>query len=731
MSRFGAIPVDAPAQPAQQAAPRSRFGAIPVEQPAAPQPAAVAAQPAARLDPESVVASPEERPRGSLFNLGSDFSRQAFGPGILGAIRGEVPVLQGIDNSLRAADAQLGGAARDMFAGEASASRYVAQQAGGEQVQLRDGSPGVRLPNGQTYRINDPGLDVNDVANASGNIAAFYSPAAWASRIGQAKNLGVVSRGALQGGTAATTDLGLQTVANAGDLSQIDLQRTGFAAAGGAGGEALGQGLARLMAGARQVIRSGGSTQDAARQLAQRAGIANPTFDQTRRLASAMDEIEVGADPRAILGREEFGFLYTQGQRMAPTDPRRFDTLAREELIRQQAGGENAIRRATAENTDRLGEAIDTIGQRLGAPPAANPAELAQGAATRVGQQADELRGQVGAAYDRVRDLPTAAVSRESVMTVPTRLRAAVREFDINPTTTPGAARMLAQIDEATRQIDALPPEATGVTMRAVETQRRIIGRMIDGAQNNADRAAMNVMKREYDQWVDDAVDSALVSGDAEALAVIKEARGLRAQFARRFEGGNTDADRFIQDMVAGRRTPEELVSTILGAGQVSKNAGARFVDRLRLAVQDDPAVMGSLRSAHFLRLARGADGQPLQPGQIVRNIRATEYSNQSIVRALYSPEEWANARRLANALEPMLARGDMAKSSGTAERLMRYFGASTGGLPIVGDLIQGVRSVRASGAAERAINAPVRAPARSLPAVNAASSAAGQERAR
>ncbi|MNM64801.1 hypothetical protein D3C81_762120 [compost metagenome] len=129
-----------------------------------------------------------------------------------------------------------------------------------------------------------------------------------------------------------------------------------------------------------------------------------------------------------------------------------------------------------------------------------------------------------------------------------------------------------------------------------------------------------------------------------------------------------------------------------LGASQVSKSGAGRFIQRLKTAANNDPEVMGGLRSAHFNRLAVGRNGEPLDMGKIINNIKATEYSNASVVKALYDPGEWMEIKRLASALEPMVAKGDMAKSSGSTERLMRalqgMLGGGIKGVPLVGDII-------------------------------------------
>lgn len=653
-----------------------------------------AAGPWAKYQPAQ---APQPEPQPSVFRMDSDFRDRAPGVG---------------------AGDMLWAAAKDMFGSRRGAGEYLAQEAGGKLVQDEQGEPLIELGDGTRYRLNDPGIDSADAANLAGNVAAFWNPAMWAARVGQARNFGLAGRALTQGATAATTDAALQATFDGG---RVDPGRVALSGAGGAGGEMLGTALGAVAQRVGQWFRSGASSRDAALKLAQDAGIPAPAPDLLARLTSGMDEIRAGADPRAVLGREEFGFLYTQGQRLA--DPVRRDAqLVREEFLRQAPGSREAFQRLGQENAGRLEEAVGRLTGQLGGRGAQTPAEMAAGAGTVLRAQADDLGRRVTEAYDAATVGNRAAVGADAIRALPDRLRGAVRDFDVNPQLTPATARTLEQMRNAAAM---LPPNAKGVTLAALETQRRILNNNIAAASNRADRAAMVALKREFDGFIDEAFESALVNGDAAALEAIKKARGLRAEYARRFEGG-ADSDKFIAGLLDGSRSPEELVNIALGSSQVSKAGAARFIERLRVAAAGDESVIGGLRAAHFARLARGRDGQPLAPGQIVRNIRQSEYDNASILRALYSPEEWAQVRRLASALEPMLLKGDLGRTSGTSERLLRtLFGRMFGSLPLVGEPLQalggGFNAVRAG----QAISAPLRPPVRPLPGA-AAIGAAG-----
>lgn len=672
---------------------------------------------------DTMPAPVREAAKPSLFGIASDFRRRS-----------------GVSMPAMAV-----AAAKDMFGSRAGAAEYLAKKAneagglsslitGGAQVeQAENGDPVLRLADGTVYRLNDEGLDSTDIRNITGNVLAFFIPAGVAARFNQAKNLGLARRAATQATAAGATDVALQAGFNEG---RVDPSRTVLASAGGGGGELVGTGIGvgvnRL---AEMARRSSGASVGEARNMLASAGIAEPGKNALARMTAGAEEVRAGADPNAILGRELYGFQYTQGQRLA--DPRRrFEQLSREELLRQSPAGGHVLREAGTRNLEQLDSALQDITRAVrgdaGAAPSATPAEFTTGAANRLQGLARDLDNRVSDAYQAAGQGGRTAVSAEAVRELPRILQTSVADFAPNPTTTPVTANTLKQLREAAEAITrADGASVRGVTLKALETQRRILNNNINAATNNADRAAMVKIKREFDAWMDEAVDTALVSGDASALQTIREARALRAEFGRRFEG-STDADRFIGGLLDGTRTPEELINIALGASQVSKAGGARFIERLRQAAGDDPEVIGNLRAAHFLRLSRGNDGQPLPMGQIIRNIRTSDYNNASVVKALYTPEQWSEIRRLAAAMEPLVERGDFARSSGTAERLARMIGQTAGGglgdLPIVRGILQGARDVRQLNQARAALNQPLRLPGRSHPAVPAVGAASGAE---
>lgn len=95
---------------------------------------------------------------------------------------------------------------------------------------------------------------------------------------------------------------------------------------------------------------------------------------------------------------------------------------------------------------------------------------------------------------------------------MPQRLRAAIRDFRIDPQNFPATSRALQGIEDDLARLSE--GRVSAVSLDAIEAQRRVLNNQIGAAANRADRAALTTLKREFDNAVDDAWESSLRSGD-------------------------------------------------------------------------------------------------------------------------------------------------------------------------------------------------------------------------
>lgn len=570
------------------------------------------------------------------------------------------PYLEGLKQEGR----ELGAS---VFGNDDELAQVMADAAPGSKVtQDANGNPVIELPSGERVYPNKPGLDSQDVLRTGANIAS-YLPAVRAARAVAGGSTAL--RAGATGTFSAATNAAGQKAAGREDIDKREVALTG---AVGSGAEYLSPVLGKLI-NAMRASPQGGATR-AASILKRDLGIPEPTNGQVQAFTRALDEIDAGANPAAVLGADEFGFLYTRGQRL-PEGPAKRAALADEEFLRQDRGmAGDAMAGIERHNTNALQGVVERkIDQVSGGNPPATPVEAFERIGERARTMADTLQGRVSAAYDAAAEGNRAAVSTAAVQAVPDRLQRALRDFPVGDLTP--ATRDTLQRVRAT--VAGLQPGTKGVTLRAIEDQRKLISNAYGAAANETDRAALSVVKREYDRWLEEAFDNALISGDEAALAAMKEARGLRAEFGRRFEGSNADVDKFIQTVIAQDKTPDELVGLALGSSYVSKASAARFIDRLKVATDNDPQVLAALKAAHLMRLTHSAKGELLTGNAIRTNILSAERNTPSVLRSLYESGEWAQMKRLAQALEPMVPRGDLAKSSGTGERVARFLQAA------------------------------------------------------
>lgn len=265
------------------------------------------------------------------------------------------------------------------------------------------------------------------------------------------------------------------------------------------------------------------------------------------------------------------------------------------------------------------------------------------------------------------------------VKNLPDRVRTALREMAVDPALTPATANVVARIESMANQ-----PNVTALSLKAIDGQRKVINSAFGSAANPADRKALTMLKREYDDWMDESFTNSLIKGDPKDIEALRTAQSLRAEFGKRFEGrGTSDVDGFIDDLVQGGKTPDELVNVIYGAGQVSKPAAARFVQRLKVAVGDSPEALNALKVAHLMKLTTGRNGERLGMQAIRNNILQQEREGAFLIKELYGKGEWTQMKQLAGSLEPLIPKGQFARTSGTAERMMR-FGGTMANLPWV-----------------------------------------------
>lgn len=410
-------------------------------------------------------------------------------------------------------------------------------------------------------------------------------------------------------------------------------------------------------------------------------------------------EILGGASPASALAGSEFGFKLTQGQK---TGNPLF--LRREEMLRASGGDTMASRAARnvqqAQEQNLTQQAQGIQNWLAGGNSPSSPAEAAQAVMGSVKQQATNLRGQIDNAYDAARS-KDATVPLSHVGSLTDRISGALQNIAVDPVLTPRTTRALDILGND--MSNAVASGGPGLSMKTVETSRQKIMSAMDGATGSDLRALKNV-KNAYDDWVTDAFDNALVTGDPNALASMQQARALRAQYGARFQpqNPNDQGGKIVQKLLDDNATPDQMAQTIFGAGQLAPSASASVVTKLKNALGDDQDAWNAVRSAFINKAVTNRAGETLGPQAIVGNLNRFLRERPDLVRQLYSQPEIDRMQRFATAVSSLVPPSEIAKSSGTGERMLAYFNEFLRGMSSLTERLLRSCRLRCAGMARR-----------------------------
>ena len=318
-----------------------------------------------------------------------------------------------------------------------------------------------------------------------------------------------------------------------------------------------------------------------------------------------------------------------------------------------------------------------------------------QAAASRVGELDPQVMGQrvtegIRKAEERARGIKErayqtagemdATINADAVANVRSRVQQGIADEGrvIDGQLTPAASRMLTEVENLARfNIENRAPGAAlpsagdqaiaGISIQGIEQVRKRLNSIAQAASNDADRSAAGLVKRKFDEWLDDAVDSALFSGSKDALDAIKHARAANADWRSRFGyNGKTDADKILNKIVNGDVTTNEVSNWVVGASKVgASGSSARLLDSIAAA---SPDVLPAIKSGIWTRLSQTADGVADKAGPRVANdiFEFLNGSGKPVASKLFNENERAVMQSYATAMRQAEA---MRASALAAER--------------------------------------------------------------
>jgi hypothetical protein len=146
-----------------------------------------------------------------------------------------------------------------------------------------------------------------------------------------------------------------------------------------------------------------------------------------------------------------------------------------------------------------------------------------------------------------------------------------------------------------------------GVSLQGVERFRKNLRSVAKGAERGSEdeRAARHIISK-FDDWQQDAMQTALLSGDEKALEKFKQARAANREWRENF-GYNerNDVNNLAQKVLHQDVTPNEVANYLIGSGKVgSQGTTSRLYDSLMKATGNNEDLAKSIQGAIWDRLS-------------------------------------------------------------------------------------------------------------------------------
>lgn len=616
-----------------------------------------------------------------------------------------------------------------------------------------DGRVVVQIPGGEGWQyLNAPGFSGQDALDI-GAQGVQFAPAGAAAR-GATTALRAGSR---VGGVSAAISAA-QDIATG---QPIDVPKAALAGVGGVGGEYVGLGLGAL---GRSGVRVAESVAP--------APIKGVLSDLSDHLGSGY-----GRDAALSRGATRMGIPISRGEMTGD-----FGQIAFEQAAARGARGEEAGRIMRGLYDERTG-ALRNTGRGLAGSETVGSIPDA-GAVVQQGMRdrAVSAKGGVDSAYGALRS-SDATISAPTINELPGRIRTALEDDffspDVMTSLNPRTQRIFAEMDRLAGSAPTIsgdvrqtaralaedvwagkitPEQAESLVgskaagavdpgyslpVAGVERMRQAISSAMSGAQGN-DRAALQIMKREFDDWLGDAVDNALINGDPAAIETLKKARALHRDYRQTFGGGKKDdaAQRMMQKLIAADANETDAVNLLFGRAELSgAGPSVELVKRMKKVAPGAPEVK-ALREGAVMRLMSrlernaGAGSTNVNPKALADDwTKALDGPGGPLMRELFTADELANMREFVSVLRSITPPEGSVNRSGSGYEVARAVQGVFSKLKIIAPFAKAIddaaNAARAQGAASPDV---LRAGATRLPQAAPAAGALGayqvQERA-
>jgi hypothetical protein len=547
---------------------------------------------------------------------------------------------------------------------------------GGEDAQ---GNPYVVI-GGKPFYTNKTGLSPVDAIGFGGDLLAFLPVGKFAS---MAKNvatrLGIAS--VASGAISTGKEIGAQLL---GSEQQLDTTKIALDATFGGGGQLVGDALTAYIRNRKPVLNASGNISAQFADELKKAGININDFGSKGQEAIISAYKNLGSSfakeaervTGAARSAESGNIPLTSGQ--ATGDVRQ---IAKEEAMRQGARGgiaQKIMQKFEEGQKAAVGQRATAIGEEIApASTVATQTEAGGMLFETLRAKQKELKGAASKAYNET-DLRTLAIPTETTSTLTSKISDAIKQGDfiLNKENTPAAANAYDALVNIIPKVDKA--NITQINLKSLESTRRTLGQYYKAAANDADRTAVSVLTKQFDDWLDDTVTKGLASGDVDQLAKLKDARTLSRDYFNKFKvdprSADVDAQKVIDKIVSKDLTPVETMNYLFGAAKLGDNQTAvRTAKKFKEIFGENSPEFDEFRRAAYLRLVQDTQGNIKPASKIVGEVDELILGRGSaLAKEIFTPEQTKSLRQFRSAISKTLTPAEATNPSKTGYEIAR-----------------------------------------------------------
>lgn len=364
-------------------------------------------------------------------------------------------------------------------------------------------------------------------------------------------------------------------------------------------------------------------------------------------------------------GAAEFGVDLSRGQATQINKTQALEENARQGVLGPPAEKE-AARFFGSDTTPgvqptQVDQAVEGVTETLGAGQRTVPfpKDAAESAMEALRTETARLKTAAEEGFDVVREAGKSddplVFSNEFIATVRQRAAQALDDADLilDPKQHPAAAQAMNVLNDLSKV-----KLTAGIPFHALDKARRQLVKIKAASNNRGDGEFLRTIRKSYTDFLEDAANTALISGDPGIAARNREAIGFWRQFRQITDSAvGNESDKVIRSLVSEKfdATVDQTTNWLFGATKVGMTPQAvKTTKRLKELLGADSQAFLDLRQGAFLKAVSVPLGATRKGPQAMAT-SLNDFLNSDLAKTLYQPQEVAKMRRLVGVLRNLV----------------------------------------------------------------------------